>query len=141
MVPVPEEMAEDVARYLQWHVRKPEAPALDEPTFARALRTLDEPCRTLISVVADGVVNGSEATVSHLAAVLRCSAREVSGTALEANHRMREAGAPVIMMATKPPGAATDVYNERILLMTEDAAAAVVAAERLAADEEQRPGT
>jgi hypothetical protein len=131
MVPVPEDVAEDVRRFVQWTTGASERPALDPPTVSRALATLDPPCRQMLSLVAQATVSGKGATITRIARALRCSPREVMGTMLDLNHLMRIGDAAVALIPQRVPGVPDDELDERIITMTEDAARVVVAAERL----------
>jgi len=131
MVPVPEDMAEDVRRFLAWTTSAAERPALDPPTVARALATLDAPSGQMLTMVAEATVSGRGATISRIAGALRCSTREVVGTMFDLNNLMRIAGAAVALIPQKVPGVPDEDLDERIITMTEDAARVVVAVERL----------
>jgi hypothetical protein len=146
MVPVPEELADDVGRFIQFTVSKAERPVLDHAVVARAMATLDEPCRALLTVSANATAKAGEVTVSRLAALLQCSEREVLGTMLEVNHVMRLGGAAVMLIPQNAPGTSGVDLSERMITMAENVAGAVVAAERLdpadiePADEAYTPG-
>lgn len=131
MVPVPAEIAEDVRRFLAWTTSAAERPALDPPTVARALATLDPPCRQMLTLVAQATVSGNGATITRIAGALGCSPREVMGTMLDLNHLMRIGGAAVALIPQRVPGVPDEELDERIITMAEDAARVVVAAERL----------
>jgi hypothetical protein len=128
MVPVPVEFADDVARFVEYTVSMAERDAVAEDAIARAIATLDEPLRSFLSYIAEATIKGGLATVPRLRAVLGCSEREVLGTMLEVNQRMRIAGAPLALLPQKAPGAPTSDPKDQVVLMAEPAARAVAAA-------------
>jgi hypothetical protein len=131
MVPVPEEFAEDVARFVQYTVTAADRPELDDEKVANGVGSLDEPCRALLAHVVDSTLNGRLATLPDLALMLHCGEREVVGTMFEVNQRMRIAGAPVALMPQLTPGAATIDLKDQIILLAEAPARSVAAALRL----------
>jgi hypothetical protein len=128
MVPVPEEFAEEVTRYVQWTVTAADRPELDDELMAIGIQSLDEPHRAVLAFVVDAVLNGRLATVPELALILGVNEREVMGTMLETNQRMRVAEAPVTMLPQKAPGAETFDLKDQIIFVTPAAAESVAKA-------------
>ena len=130
MVPVPEEFAEDVTRFLQWTINSAAQPRLDLEKTSQGLLALDEPCRALLVFVAESMLRGDTAPIPQLGSMLGCTEREVLGTLLTVNQAMYAAGAPVALMPMKVPGATGKDFSEQVVAMGKDAAHAVVDAQR-----------
>jgi hypothetical protein len=131
MVPVPEGLADDVARFVQYTVAAADRPELDDEKVAIGVGSLDEPCLALLAHVVDSTLNARLATLPDLMAMLRCSEREVLGTIVEINQLMWIAGAPVALMPQKAPGAATTELKDQIVMVADAPARSVAAALRL----------
>ena len=108
MVPVPEEHAEAVNRYLQ-KVVQPPAPTdgWDRDAIARFWSALDEPARSLLLLVADASVRGVVLTVQSAAEAAGCSANEVLWMTVALNDAVLAAGGPWFLLAAMPSPAET----------------------------------
>ena len=131
MVPVPEEIAADVAEYLARRVEKPEDPPMDPGSIVDVLGSLDPPCRRLLVLVSESTLADTEITVTDIGSALGCSERETMGMMLEVNHWISAKHvAPFAMMPQEPPGTPPGkfTWNDRIMAMSHRLARAVVAA-------------
>lgn len=141
MVPVPEEFAEEVSRFLQVALSADERPELEEMVVARAIAALDDGCRALLMIIVDAMVQSRLATIPALSAELGCSEHEVLGRMMETNQVMRQGRAPVAMIPLKAPGAPTAALNDQMIAMAPDVARVVAAALRLETADEANPPT
>ena len=103
MVPVPEEIAEEVMAFLHWQVPEPAAHVLSwgQEAIERLYGEADEQARALLVAVAVAEQQGKELTVAELANALDCSDREVVGITLELNFQYRIDGAPPFLLMLK----------------------------------------
>ena len=110
MVPVPEDLAEQVMKFLEYKGRV-RPPARDQPTatpvdaaeapMSRIFRGLDPGSRALLAVVSRAAVNEEKVTVAEAARRIGLSEREVLGTVLEMNHLITEQGGPPFAVLTE----------------------------------------
>lgn len=103
MVPVPEEHAEAVTRYLQ-KIGQPPTPAeewgLD--AIGAFLSELDEPSRSLLVLAAEASVGRQVLTVPAAAKAIGCSVNEALGMTVALNDAVLAAGGPWFLLAAMP---------------------------------------
>lgn len=101
MVPVPEELAARVLRYVSWKDAHANAPpsadegtdARDDPVAAaRVFARLDAPSRALVAVVAAAALEAEELTIPDAARRAGVSTREALGVLMEVNNVIADEG-------------------------------------------------
>lgn len=145
MVPVPEELAPKVLRYISWRghpllANQPtgegdDAPASGGPStteggdprdpVARVFARLDGQSRTLLAVTATASIAGQKLTVAETAQRAGLSEREVIGVITEVNNLVAGAGgSPVTVLVAGAEGAedAAFSWERRVVLMGEPVA-------------------
>jgi hypothetical protein len=129
MVPVPEELVEDVHQYLRYQddlrrvAATPADASLDLPRMQALLADLDGDARgVLVQLATQGA--GENPTVLGLAVSLGRSPREVVGTVYELNLLLTEAGGLGAMMAITPQPEGESVHDR--VLGLPDAVASLV---------------
>jgi hypothetical protein len=132
MVPVPEELVEEVQLFLRWQTdfAKPAAAvpevALELAGVEALLAGLDEDARALLRLLARPEP-GTVPTIDGIAGALGRSPREVVGTVYEANVLLAEAGGLGAMITITPLAEGATVH-QRLLALPEPVAVLVHAA-------------
>jgi hypothetical protein len=102
MVPVPEELAEQVLTYVSWRDAQAKAgPPVDEQpddgdAIARVFARLDGPSRGLVAVIATAALEGEELGIPTAARRAGVATREALGILLEVNNILAGEGRPPI---------------------------------------------
>jgi hypothetical protein len=144
MVPVPEELADDVLTYLSWkgrpsftaasdagnHARQSSDAVDAEPAsgggpIARAFATLDDTSRALLAAISMAVVDQDPLTVPKAARRAGINAREVAGTIVEVNDVIFSEGGPrfvVYLEGRGGPDGPDFSWDSRLVLMNEPTA-------------------
>ena len=109
MVPVPEEHAEAVTRYLQKVAQTARPDGRLGPGCHRAVlrRRSTNRRRSLLLLVADASVRGVVLTVQSAAEAAGCSSNEVLGMTVALNDAVLAAGGPWFLLAAMPSPAET----------------------------------
>jgi hypothetical protein len=94
LVPVPEEHVVEVMSYVIRLVNRASIQEWDETAVAEFFRESDEASRSLLSIVARGVLAGKELTDQQAADFIQLSARETLGVARELNDKAKEEHRP-----------------------------------------------
>lgn len=103
MVPVPEEVAEQVRNYVRWGLgRGADLASQDPGVVVRVLRDTDDESRRLVRDIANAMVDETPRTVAELSARANLSVREVRGTIAEFNQRVAMEGGPPAPVWVKP---------------------------------------
>jgi hypothetical protein len=129
MVPVPEEIVEEVQQFLRWQIdfAKPAAAlpevSLDPAGMEALLAGLDAGARDLLRLLARPAP-GTDPTIAGLAAALTRSPREVVGTVYEVNVLLADAGGLGAMITITPLAEGATVH-QRMLALPEPVAALV----------------
>jgi hypothetical protein len=129
MVPVPEELVDDVLGFLRWQTdfgsSAPPAPevSLGREELEAVVARLDDAARDLLLLVGNPAPD-SDLTLLGLAAVLASTPRELVGTVYELNLHLAEAGGLGAMMTISPLAAGETVHH-RTLGLPEPVAALV----------------
>jgi hypothetical protein len=146
MVPVPEELAERVLRFVDYRrqytrveARQAEAAANrevasdddpDQPVMARIYRTLDPGAAALLAVVSRAAFSGGSISVTEASRMMNVSEREVLGTMLELNYFIVEHGGPqlaVLTQAAETHSPDASFWDEQFLVTRAEIAEPVVA--------------
>ena len=128
MVPVPEELVEEVHVYLRYQddlkraAATPVDASLDRPRMDALLAGLDDDARAVLRLLATR--QGENPTVLELAASLGRTPREVVGTIYELNLALTEAGGLGAMMAITPHPEGQSVHD-RVLALPDGVASLV----------------
>jgi hypothetical protein len=133
MVPVPEEHVEDVMQYVLRERERASLEPWDSESIGRLFKDVDEPTRSLLSVVARATSAGKELTERDAGDLVELSARDVSAIEHHLKEQAREAGRePLITVAivgeARPSGR---TQRKRVLTMDEEVATFVRDAERV----------
>jgi hypothetical protein len=109
MVPVPEELVEQVQQYLAWGAEHQQAlakPSWDKPAIEQLYRLADPAGRRLLASVAAAVCNGGQVTVAEAARTVGVNEREIVGLCVELNYLVPENGQlrAVLLVGGVPPG-------------------------------------
>ena len=146
MVPVPEELAERVLRFVEYRrqyaraeERQAEAAANraaasdddpNEPVMARVYRTLDPGAAALLAVVSRAALRDGRISVTEAARMMNVSEREVLGTMLELNYFIVEHGGPqlaVLTQAGETRAPDASFFDDQFLITRAEIAEPVVA--------------
>ncbi len=119
MVPVPEELMQEVQILLYQLRGRANAPRWDDEAMGRHLLALEEEPRAVLSAVAAGVVAGDPVEATVLAERLGVSVRELFGLVMEANDVTVApfAGALIFARRDKVAGGAEAAQGRRVLAM------------------------
>lgn len=131
MVPVPEELEEEVQHLLRWKLSWPKddiEPVTFVAAFERALRELDEPSSRLLVSVARHAAENEPFTVGDAGRVLGCNAREIIGTVLELNAAVHRMGGPPATLLTPEKAGETSFFENRPFFMAPEVAQSVLEA-------------
>ena len=116
MVPVPEELAEQVLTFLRWRDQAKAAqppdvrPDLGE-AVARVFARLDDPSRALLAVIATAALDDEELGVPEAARRVGVTAREALGILLEVNNILAGEGCPPITFGGRDVGASPGEFT------------------------------
>jgi len=150
MVPVPEEMAEQVFRFLEYRERVRGQPRtvrhasegemnLDSP-MSKIFLGLDPASRALLALVSQATMENEKVSVSEAARRIGLTEREALGTMLELNYIVTEEGGPPFAMLTEDaPEHSPDlpVWDQRYFVTRAEIAEPVLA---VALDDDFRYG-
>ena len=135
MVPVPEDLADEVKRYLMqidMRAAAKERTSLDVETVCRDLPAFNDRCRLALSALARATLTGTHLTVGELAEQLGWASHDTVGVVQELNELVWAAFGPFIALVKKSPtdkhAGAVD-WNEREVVVWQELAEAVVSAE------------
>lgn len=128
MVPVPDEVLDQVRAYLLFNV----GGARTEPQLDPVHDVIEAhpDLHRLVRFVADAVLEGEPITLRGLATALDTGVREVTGTIQEINLRVREAGGPAAVLLLQPDPSTmpddSDPFEHRVVRLGRQLAQAVV---------------
>ena len=127
MVPVPEELEEQVQQYVNFRVGNAAGTDWSEDAVAEIYKGLDSPARTVVRTVAQGAVDDDPVTIARAAEVAGTTSREVLGIVLELVQHFRGLGGPVfpLLLLDVPDGVGDD---QRVIVMPRDGARITLAA-------------
>jgi hypothetical protein len=121
MVPVPQELEEQVQHYLTWRLSTGAMAGWTESALATLYGQLDESARVAFEMIARGVVDDDAVTVGRVAGRVGTTTREILGIVVELAHQLRALGGPSIpVIVIDPPDGGDD--DQRPLAMPRDAA-------------------
>jgi hypothetical protein len=125
MVPVPQELEEQVRHYMAWRLTTIDMAGWTEESFALLYEQLDEASRVAVVTIARGVLEDKPVTVGEVAARVGTTSREILGIVVELAQRLRMLGGPAIPLVVfdPPEGKAGD---QRPITMPGDGARVVV---------------
>ena len=103
MVPVPEEHAAKVMKYLRWGGSRSPSEDWDQTSMQQFLRDVDANALTLIVCVAEAMLDAGPLAVGEVARTIGCSDREVLGFMIELNSAINAAGGPPFTLAIEKP--------------------------------------
>lgn len=127
MVPVPEDLEEQVRFYVTWRVTGEMPADWSEDAVAELYGQLDDASRAVLRTVALGAVNDEPVTVARAAEAAGMTIRESLGIVLELVQLLRGLGGPPFpLMVLDPPEGGDN--GQRVIVIPRDAARVVVAA-------------
>lgn len=130
MVPVPEELVEEVKDYLAWQVAAPTVTENPE-AVAAVLANADDQLRALIIATAEATADEIRPSLREVATQSGLSMREVIGSIVDVNARLQVEGreGPLIMMRPDPRPRPDDIpeWEHRIIHMLKADADSVLA--------------
>jgi hypothetical protein len=128
MVPVPEQLEEQVRFYVTWRVTGEMPADWSEDAVAELYGQLDDASRTVLRTVALGAVDDEPITVARAAQAAGMTIRESLGIVLELVQLLRGLGAgpPFPLLVLDPPEGGDN--SQRVIVIPRDAARVVVAA-------------
>jgi hypothetical protein len=109
MVPVPEELEDDVRRYLTLLAVRKAPGDWSEHSVTRLYEQLDELGRAVMTTLARAVADGEMVTVAGLADAVGVSTRAIRGIAVEITHCFQAAGGPQFSIVLLEPSAGVDL--------------------------------
>jgi len=131
-VPVPEEHVVQVMSLVIRLINRASIEEWNEAAMAEFFRDADEPSRSLLSIVARGVLTGKELTDQQAADFIQLSGRETLGILRELNDAAKDANRPtpliVVPVTEELPNGR--VREKRAITMSPPIAQMVRAAER-----------
>jgi hypothetical protein len=127
MVPVPEELEEQVQQYINFRVGNEVAADWSEHAVAEIYGQLDDAARTVVRAVAQGAVDDEPVTLARAAEIAGATRREILGIVLELVEQFRGLGGPVfpLLLLDVPEGVDQD---QRVIVMPRDGARVTLAA-------------
>jgi len=150
MVPVPEELAEQVLEYLRWIStlpskdrkpaagarlvqRAPRARARDDDPLVRTWGELDDDSRAILVAVAAATLDRRQITVADLAGITGLVPREIAGIAFELNQVLAAQAAIQLTVLIKPPDSLPPGpldWEQQVMAMRVPVAQSILAAAR-----------
>lgn len=137
MVPVPEDLADGVERFLMVKQMMARGVALDRDELARMLASLDARCRSVLSVIAEAKVSNGDISIAELARTMRWTEHETVGVVYELSELVLALFGPLVVLASteSPDGAAGNLDWEKLTVFVHGELAHLVApVEGLSAD-------
>jgi hypothetical protein len=131
MVPVPEEIVDEVRAFLAWDVRG-NADAPDNPeAIIELYESSGAVARTVLSTVATAALDGFRLPLPDVADTAGVNIHELIGLITDMNYHLREAGGPMAVIMMRPdhrpqPVGVTD-WEHRVMHMADDVAKRIVA--------------
>lgn len=122
MVPVPEELVDDVRRYVDWNLSAPAAEVDNPNALEEVIAATTGLMRVLVDRVAEVVLDGGAPSLPELAAEHSISTHEALGIMHDLNARLRSAGGPMALVLaqvdpTPKPEDRTD-FDHRVFMMS-----------------------
>lgn len=127
MVPVPEELEEQVQQYVNFRVGNEVPTDWSEDAVAAIYEQLDGPARTVVRAVAQAAVDNDPITIARAGEIAGASNREVLGIVLELVQHYRGLGGPVFPLLLLDVAEGVD-DDQRVIVMPRDGARITLAA-------------
>lgn len=108
MVPVPEDMVEDVMMMVVRRKRQEELEEFDEESMTEFYGVIDEPGRALLSTASNGCLDGNAVSEKQAADAMQMTQREVMGIVSELNNNAQDRSLPMLII---PRGRSTVLPN------------------------------
>lgn len=134
MVPVPEELAGEVERFLMIKSLMSGVEGLDRESIARMLPLLNVQCRSVFSAIVAAKLSNSDLSIADLAGTLRWTEHETVGAVHELCQLLWAVFGSVIVVGWNLPpdgGQGAVDWSKQLIFATDEVADAFVAAERL----------
>lgn len=119
MVPVPEEHADAVKRYVAWADAGRETTPWDGSSLSDVLAGLPPPGRDLVSLVAQVTLEGDPLSIPDAGHRLGRTAREILGTIVEVNHLAPPRSGSGYLLQLQPVG--TELLEQLVAMDTSTA--------------------
>jgi hypothetical protein len=126
MVPVPQELEEQVRHFLAWKETTGSLAGWSEEAVAALYEELDDASRLALEMTARGVHDAEPVTVGGIASAAGLTTREILGIVVELAQRLRALGGPGIPLVVFDPPEGKGGDN-RPVTMPRDGARAVLA--------------
>lgn len=122
MVPVPEELVDEVRRYVDWNLSAPAAEVDNPNALEEVIEATTGHMRVLVDRVAELVLDGKAPSLPDISAELSISTHEALGLMHDLNTRLRTAGGPMALVLAQldpepKPDDRTD-FDHRLLMMS-----------------------
>lgn len=132
MVPVPEEHVEDVMQFVLRAMARASIEPWDAESMKEFFLEIDEPSRTLLSVLARAAVTGKELTERDVGDLIELNTREVVGMVRQLNDMAQEASHPTLVVNRRVPELLPNgrTREKRIMAVLDEVVAFVQEAER-----------
>jgi hypothetical protein len=104
MVPVPEELVEEVEFFLSWNVQAPKIGQRSSDALKRLIPETNEVERELLVTVGEAILRGEQVLLADAAATVGCSEYEVLGMIVDLNNRLQlRGGTGYMLMPIRAP--------------------------------------
>jgi hypothetical protein len=127
MVPVPEEHVQDVMQFVIRTMAQAACEPWDEESMAHFFAKIDEPSRSLLSVIAHASLGGKDLTDREVADLIELSQREVTGMVRELNEATEQEQRLQLLFFRVVPDVLPNgrTREKRVISMQEEVAAYV----------------
>jgi hypothetical protein len=130
MVPVPEELVDEVRHYLMVLAARGSSEGWNDESVERLYDQLDESARAVLTAIARTIADGERCTVTGIAEATGTSVRDVRGIVVEVAHRFRALNGPAIPILvldpTDGPDADRGLDDDHRPVLMSDAGARIV---------------
>lgn len=124
MVPVPEEVLEEVERFVARQKTQANLPKADPHLVRESIRHFDDRTRRLVDIVVDAARSSRNRTIADIAAELGLTPRETLGTMVELNYSLPKLAGPIIGLwlgpAAQDPASMSRPFVERMAMFPGD---------------------
>jgi hypothetical protein len=130
MVPVPEEIVDEVRAFLAWDVSGNTATPDNPEAIVGIYESSDAVVRAVLSTVAAASLDGFRPPLREVAETAGVNIHELIGVLADMNHRLRDAGGPMAAIMMRPdhrprPDGVTE-WEHRVMHMPDPLAKLVV---------------
>ncbi|MFT5201558.1 MAG: hypothetical protein ACI9C1_000934 [Candidatus Aldehydirespiratoraceae bacterium] len=125
MVPVPEELVEEVKLFVQWEAGK--QPPLENPPLLKDLvASTDQQAQAVLRYVAEASQDQIRPSLTEISTEFDLSIREIYGLVTQINNLSFRKGGPMAVVMIRPDGRAKpddrDEFHHRVVMMADEIA-------------------